>query len=116
MAPAEPGVVPPDAEPERETDALSWRSYATRYVDKREREGAAPKTLAKLRLRLRETSRIMGDMPIHEIGAKSVIEACRGYEEQGKLHSAQGAHVLLAGLPVRHRPRGRELRPGRRRA
>ncbi len=96
VAPVEPVAVPPDAEPERETDALSWRSYAARYVDKREREGAAPKTLAKLRLWLRETSGVMGDMPIHEIGAKPVIEACRDYEEQGKLHSAQGARTFCS--------------------
>ena len=87
----------PEPEPEAQAeptpaveDPLTWRSYARRYLDKREREGAAQKTLAKLRGWEVKTSEVMGDMLIHEIGAKPVIEACSRYEEEGKLTSANG--------------------------
>jgi len=84
---------PPDMAPDVD---LTWRAYAQRYLEKREREGAAPKTLSKLGLWARVTSEAMGDLPMDEIGAKRVIAACRPFEEKGKLTTAQGVRTFCS--------------------
>lgn len=89
-APAEPG---PAARP---GDGRTWRRYAQRYVEKREREGAAQRTLDKLVRWADQTAEVMGDLPVDEIGAKQVIAACRPFEEAGKLNTAHGVRSFCS--------------------
>ncbi len=72
----------------------TWREWCERYIAKRQREGAAEATIFKRTLHAERTYPVMGDKPIRDCTARDVIEACRTYEEEGKLTSAQAVRTL----------------------
>jgi len=69
--------------------ANTFADVGREYLDKRKREGAAPRTLDKAEYHLGRFASNLGRMPIGEITAPDVLAVLRVWEKQGKHETAK---------------------------
>lgn len=90
FTPEKPAVAPlPDPDDE-------WENLVEAYMEKRRREGAAARTMKKMRENARATYRTLAGKHIADLGAQDVIAACRPSEAAGKLHTAHAIRTLCS--------------------
>jgi integrase len=85
------GVDPARAKQEEKQERLAttFKGIAEEYVDRIEKEGRAEKTLFKTKWLLDLAYPILGDIPIKEIDAPTVLRALRKLEARGRYESAR---------------------------
>lgn len=74
----------------------TWRAVTARYLEKREREGATPKTMQRFLRYAGLMAETFGHKPVSAVRATDVLTACRVYEAQGKLESANAVRILCS--------------------
>ncbi|MEM1430014.1 MAG: integrase arm-type DNA-binding domain-containing protein [Pseudomonadota bacterium] len=74
----------------------SFASYMRDYLAKREKDGAAEPTLAKMRVYAREVEKVIGSHRMVDVRAPDIIEACRIYDERGMYASAHQVRTLCS--------------------
>lgn len=67
-----------------------WRDIAHDYVMLRQRNGAAPKTMAKLRRHVDLTMAALGERPIQDITAEELLSVVNPIAESGRVETAHG--------------------------
>jgi integrase len=91
------GVDPSRAKKDEQEERLAttFRGIAEEYVARIEKEGRAEKTIFKTKWLLNFAYPILGDLPIREIGAPTVLRSLRKLETRGRYESARRMRSTL---------------------
>lgn len=74
----------------------TWRAVTARYLEKRAREGAAPKTMQRFNRYAGLMASTFGHKTVSAVRAADVLSACRVFEAQGKVESANAVRILCS--------------------
>ena len=73
----------------------TFAALSAELIEKKEREGKAPATIAKIKWMLRLATPFLGPRPIAEINAPEVLVALREAETRGKLETARRMRAVI---------------------
>jgi hypothetical protein len=80
----------------QEQSENTFRSIAEEHVERLRREGRADRTISKIKWLLEFAYPILGDRPIRDVDAQTVLKALRQVEARGRYESARRLRSTIA--------------------